>query len=298
MGSPIGLEDGVSDVFFIALIAGGLAGALVAKRGGVSLPGVRGLSAPVVPYPVAQLVPVAGNPATAQRIRVLRDRIARVWPDASGHPGPVSPAAMENMLAQAGAEGTGYGQGWSGDMAGSNNVGSYQVGSAPRQTSYYHSVDHVDHKPNGTEYTTAFRYYHAGKTPDGKDRDAGDAGAWDFVHSITVKPFRAIEAIESGAVLEYVFRQGVNGYFDGWDPDIAMGGNVKDYLTRWAASIAWLIARDPAAMARRAAKVRATPERVAGRMCVYAKAMGKSLPGIAQALGQERVFAILPADLK
>ncbi len=282
-------------LLWLAPIAGFvLGGGLALARGSVAGQRlVERVSPP--PYPLAVLAPAPGNPQTEQRIRALADRIRRVWPDLTS--AELTPAALEVLLAQAGGEGTGYGQGWGGDMAGSNNVGSYQVGSGPRDTSYFRGVDHVDHKPDGTPYTTPFRYYINGTTPDGKSRDAGDAGAWDFVRSVVVKPFPALPAILSGSVLNYAFDQGVNGYFEGFDPETPMGGNVKDWQTRWADSIRYLLAKNPTALARRAAKVKATPERVAGRMAFYARGMGHHLPVIAHALGHERVYATLPKDL-
>jgi hypothetical protein len=40
-----------------------------------------------------------------------------------------------------------------------------------------------------------------------------------------------------------------------------------------------------------------TPEQVAGRIALYAGSMGRALPEIAAALGHDKVYAFVPADL-
>ena len=109
--------------------------------------------------PAAALEPKPGKAVTAEHIRGLGTLLTAMWPAATGDAGAMPPGALEIALAHAGAEGTGYGKGWDGEMVGSNNVGSYQATTA---TPYYRLVEHKDSTPqaNGTsrEYTTHFRF--------------------------------------------------------------------------------------------------------------------------------------------
>ncbi len=253
--------------------------------------------------PMAILQPKPGTETTAKRIRTLGDLLTTVWPTVTGEPGDIPSAALEMALAHAGAEGTGYGQGWDGDMAGSNNVGSYQ-GST--ETSWYKIVNHKDSTPqsDGTskEYTTGFRYYLDGVGPDGQPHTAAENAAIDFLTSITKKPFPALAQLKSGSVLDYAAQMATLGYFEGFNPESPMGGGVKDWRTRWALSVDYVLnawASQVAARVKRLAAVHhdATAEQLAGRICLYARSMGLRLPEIAAALSHAQVLAQVPADL-
>ena len=228
----------------------------------------------------------AGNAQTAERIRQLGDLLDVVWSDVTGRAGPMPPQAKEVALAQAAAEMTSYGQGW--EMVG--NVGSYQCGGAQTGTAYYDCVPHADSRPDpagggNTTYTTTFRKYKAGQTPDGKDRSALEAGAWDFLESIAVKPFPAVDQLVAGDVLSYARKQYGQHYFEGFN--LSQAGRDA-----YADSLARVLATDPPI--RRAGE---TAEGVAGRIVFYAAAMARHLPEIAAALGAEQSRAVVPPDL-
>ena len=76
--------------------------------------------------PAANLTPKPGTEKNADRIRHVADLLRTVWTTTTGEAGDMPEGALEIALAHAGAEGTGYGQGWDGAMAGSWNLGSYQ----------------------------------------------------------------------------------------------------------------------------------------------------------------------------
>lgn len=270
-----------------ALVAGGLA---LAGSGILLLMRAKGskMTGPKPKYDAAQLVPTPGKAVTAQRIRALGDLLDAVWPDVTGN-GPMPPQAKEVALAQAAAEFTGYGQGWDGDMAGSNNVASYQCFEHQQQgTPYYKCVSHKDSKPTPQgqkEFTTTFRYYTDGMTPDGKQRSAAEAGAWDFLQSIAIHPFPAPDELLSGDVLAYARKQYGQRYFGGFN--LSSVGQAA-----YASTIAKLVKDGvPIRMAGE------TPEMVAGRIALYAGSMGRALPEIAAALGHDRVYASVPADV-
>jgi len=253
--------------------------------------------------PMATLTPKPGSETTANRIRALGTLLQKVWSSVTGESGDMPDAALEIALAHAGAEGTGYGQGWDGEMVGSNNVGSYQ-GTSP--TSWYKLVEHKDStpQPDGTskEYTTPFRYYLDGLGPDGQQHTAAENGAIDFLTSITKRPFPALDELKSGSVLDYAARMAVLGYYEGFNPESSQGGSVKDWRQRWALSVDYLVkewATDLAQRVQRLAAVHhdATVEQVAGRICLYARSMGLRLPEIAAALSHATVLAQVPDDL-
>lgn len=258
------------------------------RLGAVSPPSTTLPAPPSAPASAsgAILQPKPGTPLRAQRIRELSDLFDKVWNDASGKPGPMPPVAKELALAHADAEHTSFGQGWDGDMKGSRNVASFQ-GKEP--TSYYRIVEHKDSRPmpdgSQKEITTTFRYYIDGTTPDGKSRSAAEAGAWDFLHSITVKPFPAVEQLVAGDVLDYAKRQHDLGYYEGFNLSPEGIAAWKDSIDRLVASGVKL---------RRQGE---TPEQVAGRIALYASSMGRSLPEIAAALGEQTVQGRVPADL-
>jgi len=231
------------------------------------------------PSQYVEMTPRAGNPTTANRIRSLATLLEKVWTDVTGKSGPVPPGAMELMLSQAAAEGTGYGQGW--EMTG--NVGSYQCSKGTTGTSYYDCIPHTDSRPNpdGTQttYTTNFRKYKDGTTPDGKARTALEAGAWDFLESIAVKPFPALDPIVAGDVLGYARKQYGQHYFEGFNLS-------PDGLAAYKDAVAAVVATNPPV--RRKGE---TAEQVAGRIVFYAAAMARSLPEIAAALGHAKVEA-------
>jgi len=234
---------------------------------------------------LAELTPKPGKPVTAQRIRSLGDLLDKVWPDLTNKPPPMPPPAKMIALAQAAAEGTGYGQGW--EMTG--NVGSYQCGGAQQATSFYDCVPHVDSRPqpdgSQKQYTTTFRKYKDGPTPDGKSRSALEAGAWDFLRSIAVKPFPALDELLAGDLLGYARRQYGQHYFEGFNLSAAGQDAYKE-------SIALLV--KGGVPVRKSGE---TPEMVAGRIVFYAAAMARSLPEIAAGLGYDTVPVRVPADL-
>jgi hypothetical protein len=243
---------------------------------------------PASPTPgSATLTAKPGNPATAARIRALAELLQKVAPDVIGR--PLSPAALEVALAQAAAEMTGYGQGWDGDMKGSFNVASYQCGGAQKDTSYYRCVVHQDSRPqaDGTQktYTTGFRYYIDGATPDGKARPAPEAAAWDFLTSVTSpKRFDLGKELDSGDVLAYALGGYRHHYFEGFN--LSAEGQAA-----YRATIDRLV------QAGVSTKGTETAPQVAGRIALYAGSMGRALPEIAAALGHDRVYATAPADV-
>jgi hypothetical protein len=248
-------------------------------------------------------VPKPGTDKNADRIRHLAELLRAVWTATTGETGDMPEGALEIALAHAGAEGTGYGQGWDGAMAGSWNIGSYQ-GSRP--TTFYRLVDHTDTTPlaNGTSktYTTHFRFYLDGVGPDGQPHAAEENAAIDFLTSITKKPFPALEQLKSGSVLDYAAKMGTLGYFEGFNPESPQGGSVKDWRQRWSLSVdyllnAWSQQLDARVARLAAVKHNATKEQVAGRIALYARSMGARLPEIAAALSHAQVLARVPAEL-
>lgn len=180
-----------------------------------------------------------------------------------------------------------------GGLAWIEGLAGYQ-GTEP--TSYYRLVEHVDSKPmpdgSQKQYVTKFRFYIDGTTPDGKSRPAAEAGAWDFIHAITVKPFPAVEELLAGNVLWYAWMQHKNGYYEGFN--LSPEGQAA-----WADSIAALVKRG-VWLKKKGTRVLLSgdeAQQVAGRIALYASSMGRSLPEIAAALGQDKVNASVPKDL-
>lgn len=239
-------------------------------------------------YPtIAKIEPKPGKVITAERIRKLSSALDSVWTDVTGRPGPMPMSAKLVALAQASAEGTGFGQGW--EMVG--NVGSYQCSkNQPNGTSYYDCKPHKDSRPdpNGgpnIEYVTNFRSYKDGPGFDGKSRSGFDNGVADFLRSIAVKPFPAIDQLLAGDVLGYALRQYEQHYFEGFNLS-------QDGRRVYGLSIAYLVGHG--VPVRRAGE---TKETVAGRIVFYAAAMARALPEIAAALGLSDVDALVAADL-
>lgn len=98
---------------------------------------------------------------------------------------PLSNAELQSMLAIAAVEGMGA---WTGDMAGSQNIGAEQctvselrAGGGPT----FRCVPHQDRHADGRTYTTGFRYF-----IDAQGRTAAENGALDF-HKVLHAPIRA-----------------------------------------------------------------------------------------------------------
>jgi hypothetical protein len=278
----------MNPLLLAGLGAAALLGYLYTRSRGAPASGAPAPAAP--PYPPAQLVPKPGKAITAQRIKTLGDLLDKVWSDVTGRPGPMPKWAKEIALAQAAAEMTGYGQGWDGDMAGSWNIASYQCGGNQQDTAYYRCVKHEDSRPNPegtqTKYVTTFRFYKDGVTPDGKSRSAAEAAAWDFLTSVwSSKRFDMSRGMEAGDVLTYTLDGYKHHYFEGFNLSEAGREAYKDTIGRLVT------------MGAPIRKAGETAEQVAGRIALYAGSMGRALPEIAQALGHEKVYATVPADV-
>lgn len=233
--------------------------------------------------------------SSAPRIVALADLLRQVWPEVTGL-GDIPAGALEIALAQAGAEGTSYGQGWDGDMARSWNVGSYQCPKGATEGPTYRCVKHRDSRTNAdgssTEYITGFRFY-----VPAEGRSAAQNGARDYLTSITVRPFPALAQLQSGSVLDFAARIGTLGYYEGFNPESPMGGRITDWRSRWSTSLGYLADTYQGELRSRAERVKATPEQVAGRICLYARSMGKRLPEIVAALGHAEASAYVPEDV-
>lgn len=272
------------------------AGASSTTGGAAPAPGasppLRALAAGPAPPARAVLYPKPGSAARAARIKVAADLFDRVWTAATGKAGPMPLPAKILALAQAAAEGTGFGQGWDGEMGGSWNFGSYQAGSAQGGATW-RRVDHRDSRPApgggpNIEYTTPFRYY-----TDGEGRTAAENGALDFLRSITVKPFPALDALVLGDLLRYARTQYGNHYFEGFNLS-------PEGLAAYAPSVTRLVAGDVPPGPPPVRRAGETPEGVAGRIAFYAASMTRSVPEIAAALGLptgEPVPVVAGADL-
>lgn len=276
--------------FLLSIPIGALVGSLMeyTKTGIVFSPSSRSVDGEVTSddLPLATLTPKTGKPLDAQRIVKLSDTMAQVWTDVTGIKDPMPVQVKLLACAQAAAEHTGYGQGW--NMVG--NVGSYQCGGKQQPTSYYDCVPHEDSRPDpkggpNIKYTTTFRSYKAGPGPDGKSRDAFANGVFDFLKSITMKPFPALDQLINGDLLGYCLRQYKQHYYEGFN--LSSAGQEA-----YAKSIAYLMKLG--VPVRRQSE---TPEIVAGRICFYAAAMARGLPEIASALGLKDVPVKVPADL-
>jgi len=262
---------------------------------GKALPEGKGPSPAQVP-PVASspdaarvvVLPKPGKPETAARIRDLAGNFDKVWTDVTKQPAPMPPPAKLIALAQAAAEQSGFGAFLNG------NVGSYQCplkkGQPAQSTAYYDCVEHEDSSPDArgggnVTYKVPFRQYKDGTTPDGKSRTAKEAGAWDFLTSITVKPFPALPELLAGDLLGYARKQYGQHYYEGFNLS-------PEGMTAYAPTISKLIAGG--VPVRKAGE---TPETVAGRIAFYAAAMARSLPELTAALGYDSAPVNVPADL-
>ena len=284
-------------VIFAVLAAAAAAAAFRAAKSSTTVTTAAPGDAPPAPgapplYPRAAIVPKPGDPGRAARIKAAADLFEKVWAAASGKPGPMPLPAKLLALAQAAAEGTGFGQGWDGEMRGSWNFGSYQAGSYQAGATW-RRVDHRDSRPDpaggpNKEYITPFRYY-----TDGEGRSAAENGALDFLRSITVKPFPALDALTLGDVLRYCRTQYGNHYFEGFN--LSPSGHAA-----YAPSVARLVAGDVPPGPPPVRRAGETPEGVAGRIVFDAASMTRNLPEIAAALGLpagEPVPVVAGADL-
>lgn len=234
-------------------------------------------------------VPHAGSGAEMGRIARVAERLRKVWPDVTGESGPMPEAALEIAISQAFLEsgvaeagGGGWwkdksGDGTGGNMVGSGNLGARQCGINDAGGDYYTCVEYGDSAPNAdgtqTYFPAKFRYYKAG-TVGGKQRDAGDAAAYDFLYSI-VRQWPALAELKSGDVLAYAIRQGPkyrkadppnqkvfgreykggNGYYGGF------GATMQD------------------------------------RVGSYGRAIVSHLPAVAAALGHKKIYACIAPEL-
>lgn len=268
--------------FPLGLALGAAATAL--SRRSSSIPFLSSDGSGIEVFEVARILPVPSNPQTMIKIFTFAGLLDKVWTDVTGKPGPMPIQAKEIVLAQAGAEGSGYGTFMNG------NAGSYQCGGTQQGTSYYDCIPHEDSRPdpNGgpnIKYTTTFRSYKDGTTPDGKSRSAREAGAYDFLRSITVKPFPAIDQLMSGDLLGYARQQLINHYFEGFNLSPEGRAAYKSSIDRVIAAGVPL------------RKKGETPEIVAGRIVFYASSMARSLPAIVAALGEKQATSRVPPDL-
>lgn len=236
--------------------------------------------------PLAKFSPVAPGVVVGGRIDACAEAFKKVWNDASGRSGEMPTSALVLALAQAGAEHTGYGQGW--EMKG--NIASYQCGGDQKGTAFYDCIEHEDSRPdpNGgpnQKYTTTFRSYKDGPGPDGKTRTALENGAYDFLKAITVKPFPAVSELLSGDLLAYCKKQESQHYFEGFN--LSPAG-----LEAYRHSVNDLIRSG--LIPRRSGD---TEERLAGRICFYAASMARNIPEIMFAIGVEKSGVIANADL-
>jgi hypothetical protein len=216
-----------------------------------------------------ELVPRAGNPATAERIRRLGELLQRFWPELSGESSPMPPQALELALAQAGLE-TVYGGGWSdktakgqGDMRGSNNYGARQCSPRDEGAGPWHCVAYGDSRPpkdaeraagqtDNIAIPATFRFFDAGL-----GRTAEENGAYYFLRDLLkVWPVKA--ELMAGDAGRYAHRLG---------PDKANGGLY--YFGGFGTSMA-------------------------EREGSYVKAIASRLPEVAAGLGHDKVHATVP----
>jgi len=294
----------------LAVAAGGTVGVVLVRA--IVVRPWRGPGAVAARSDYVELRPAAGSASTAERVRALAGRIERVWEGAAGRRGPVPPGAMELLLAHAAAERTGFGQGWEA----TGNVGSYQCSTGSTGSSYYDCVPHGDSRPTASggqvPIQALFRRYKDGVTPDGVSRGALEAGAWDFVHSVTKAQFTALDEVLSGDVLRYARRQYGNHYFEGFNLSPAGLEAYAPWPSRLVADGVPLFSGrggPPIAGSRPDGTWRPTgatpvppgaptPATVAGRVVFYAAAMARALPEIAAALGHPRVEARVARGLE
>lgn len=233
-------------------------------------------------------LPVPSSDAAAKRIPAVAERFRRLWPEVTGESGSMPEAALEIALAQAWLESgiaEAGGGGWwkdktaegQGNMVGSGNLGARQCGKTDTGGDYYTCVPYGDSSPNadGTQtlIPASFRYYQAG-TVGGKSRNAGDAAAYDFLHTIT-KQFPALAELKSGSVLDYCIRQGPKYKSDDKPNQTVfgrpyLGGNY--YYGGFGATM---------------------QERVGS----YGRAIISHLPAIAAALGHKKIHACIAPEL-
>lgn len=144
-----------------------------------------------------------GIGAEAKRIPALAERLRRLWPEATGQPGPMPEPALELALGYAmsrsGIAEAGGGGWWTGSMAGSGNLGAIRDDGTESEA--YAIVEYPTRKGSAIR----LRYYRPG-TIGGVKRSAADAAAYDFLRHITQWP--AIEELSLGDVLGFALKQG------------------------------------------------------------------------------------------
>ena len=234
------------------------------------------------------LVPRHSTDAAAARAPRIAERFRRLWPEVTGRPGPMPEAALEIALAQAWLESglaEAGGGGWwkdktaqgQGSMVGSGNLGSRHCGAGDTGGAYYRCVPYGDTvaQPDGTNkpYDVSFRYYTGGMC-GGKERDAGDCAAWDFLYDIT-RRWPGLAELESGDVLAYAMKLGPK-----------YGANDVPNQTVFGR-------RYPGGTGYYGGFGKSMQKRVGG----YAYAIASHLPAIAAALGHARIFAKVAAPI-
>lgn len=275
---------------FVALVARAYAKRGEAPGGPTALPGGPSSTSPASqPSGLAALTPKAGNPARAQRIRNLATLLRQVWPEVSGESGPMPAAALEIALAQSGLETT-FGGGWSdkspgsawatkhpelppqGDMRDSNNFGAHHCRPGDKGGANYKCVPYGDTRPASAAEIAAGKPAQIRFDVDFKSFSSPLDGAKDFLASI-IKDFPAKAELLAGDVHAYALRQGPKYRKDEPQNQLVLGkpytgGNY--YYGGFGATM---------------------EDRVLG----YDKAIAGFLPEVAAALGQDKVYATVPA---
>jgi hypothetical protein len=234
------------------------------------------------------LVPRHSTDPAAQRAARIADRFRRLWPEVTGRSGPMPEAALEIALSQAWLESgiaEAGGGGWwkdksdtgQGDMRGSGNLGSRHCGAGDTGGDYYKCVPYGDTVPqaDGTNkpYDVSFRYYTGGNC-GGKQRDAADCAAWDFLYDIT-RRWPGLPELEAGDLLGYAMKLGPKYRADD-PPNQTVFGRPYAGGTGYYGGFG-----------------KSMQKRVGG----YAYALASHLPAVAAALGHPRIFAKVPAEV-
>lgn len=237
--------------------------------------------------PRAPLVPKAGSPGAAARIRALKPLLSKYWTELTGDPNPMPPQALELAVSQAGLESS-YGGGWTdktskgqGDMRGSNNLGARQCGRFDTGGPSWRCVPYGDSMPmpDGSQkpIEASFRYYQAGE-----GRSAEENGAYYFLRDL-VKQWPTAPELRTGDALMYSLILYRKGYFGGFNVKAPERARMKGTLDTL--------------VALGVPKRNVDPEQVAARVASYAKAIGMRLPEVSAALGHDKVYAFVPADV-
>lgn len=254
----------------------------------------------------ANPLPMASSDAATRRIPGVAARLKRLWPEVTGESEmpkqaleiALSQAWLESGVAEAGGGGwwtdkTSKGQG---NMVGSGNLGARQCGGNDKGGDYYTCVPYGDSMPQADgsqkQIDASFRFYKAG-TVGGKQRDAGDAAAYDFLVSL-VKQWPALAELKSGDVLAYAMRQGPkyrpsdapnqkvfgreykggNNYYGGF------GATMEERVGGYARAIASHIPAVAAALGHDKVYSRIVPEILSGKQHIYTKAERTMTAGV------------------